>query len=54
MNERTRKELQELMQRLDSIYNKWNYNGEVDDLQEFENIVIRLQEIENENNQPNY
>lgn len=49
MNETTRKELKELQERLDEIYTQWDYNGEVESLQEFENIVIRLQEIENEN-----
>ena len=48
MNETTRKEYIELQQRLDEIYNQWDYSGEVESLQEFENIIIRLQEIENE------
>tara|TARA_R100000458_G_C8146651_1_gene155849 strand:- start:216 stop:389 length:174 start_codon:yes stop_codon:yes gene_type:complete len=42
-----RKRISEVKDRMDEIWEQYDYNGSVEDLSEFEQLVIELYELEN-------
>lgn len=47
MTKKDRKRISEIKDKMNDIWEQYDYNGSVDDLSEFEALVIELYKIEN-------